>query len=116
MEGLDIFSMNFSKDLNEIAFWLSSVFYSNFNNRELNAWIFGSLVSDCTSSNDCDVLIFIDEKCITSLANISPVWRQEFEKRFNCPLHLTRLTFQEAHLVKSFTEAVFSKPVIRLHS
>lgn len=101
--------------MDEIRFWLFDAIYSVFSSNELHAWIFGSLVSGCSPPNDCDVLIFIDEKCVSRLAQISPIWRQEFELMFNLPLHLTRLTFSEAKSAGIFTEAIFGKSVIRLH-
>ncbi len=116
MDDLDLFSMNCSKKVNEIVSWLSGVIYGKFSNDELHAWVFGSLVNNYSNSNDCDVLILVDEKCISNLVQISPIWRQEFEHKFDFPLHLTRLTFSEAKSADFFTEAIFNKPVIQLHS
>ncbi|HLO29337.1 MAG TPA: hypothetical protein VK249_09395 [Anaerolineales bacterium] len=100
----------------EIAHWLSGTVYNDFKEGELSVWIFGSLVESFKGSKDCDVLILVDENFMDKLAYLSLVWKHDFEYKFGIPLHLTRLSFQEARFAQSFIEAVFGKPTIQLHS
>lgn len=111
MGGSDLFSMTCS---DEIVHWLSTAIYSEFDSKELEAWVFGSVAGSCVDVGDCDVLIVIDESCIGRLARISPIWRQQFEEEFGLRLHLTRLSTQETRYPYPFVRAVFCRPVIRL--
>jgi hypothetical protein len=94
----------------EIASWLSCIIYASFKSEELQAWIIGSILDDSSKPADCDVLIMVHSKSVSKLASLSPVWRDKFGGRFKLPLHLTRLTYEEAETSTMFLDAVFSKP------
>lgn len=115
MESSDTFLMTYSK-VNDIAYWLSNSIFSEFTEGEINAWIFGSSVSEFADSNDCDVFILVHENSMDKLAQLSLLWKQNFEDQFGIPLHLTRLSSQESQSARSFMEAIFSKPTIQLCS
>lgn len=100
--------------MDKVIHWLSSQIHSQFQAHEVSVWIFGSWVYQPSCARDCDILIFVDENSTNKLANLSLFWKQEFEKTFGVPLHLTRLSFQEAKTVQTFTNGVFAKPTIQL--
>lgn len=100
--------------MDEVIHWLSKQIYSQLRADEIRVWVFGSWVCQPSNANDCDVLILADEKSTSKLAALSLFWKQEFEKRFGIPLHLTRLSFQEAETARAFIDAVLAKPAIRL--
>lgn len=100
--------------MDEVICWLSKQIYSQLYADDIRVWVFGSWVCQPSNANDCDVLILVDEKSISKLAALSLFWKQEFERRFGIPLHLTRLSFQEAETVKAFISAILAKPTIQL--
>jgi hypothetical protein len=99
----------------EITSWLSGTIFEVFRTEEIQVWLIGSMVDGSSKPRDCDILILVDPNCVSRLARVSPIWRQKFEERFNLPLHLTRLTYDEAKSFGSFLEAIFSRPNIRIH-
>lgn len=93
----------------EITAWLSGKIFDVFHDEEIEAWLIGSIINNSLRPQDCDVLIMLQSKRITQLAQVSSTWKQEFEERFGLPLHLTRITYDEAESCCAFLEAVFSK-------
>lgn len=114
MEDLDTSSRTYLEKTPEIIAWLSSKIFDVFLNEEIEAWLIGSIVNDSPHPRDCDVLIMLQTKCITQLAKFSSAWKQEFEERFGLPLHLTRITYDEAESCCAFLEAVFSKRNVQI--
>jgi hypothetical protein len=94
----------------EIASWLSRMIYESFRSEEIQAWLIGSILDNSAKPEDCDILIMVHPNSVSKLAQLSPVWRENFGGRFNLPLHLTRLTYDEAETSTVFLDAVFSKP------
>lgn len=107
--------MTYSKD-NDMIYWLSNSIFSKFEESEISAWIFGSSLNKFADPNDCDVFILVHENSMDKLAQLSPLWKQNFENHFGIPLHLTRLSPQESQSAQSFMAAIFSKPTIQLCS
>lgn len=93
----------------EITAWLSGKIFNVFHDEEIEVWLIGSIINNSFCSQDCDVLIMLQTKCITQLVQVSSIWKQEFEERFGLPLHLTRITYDEVESCCAFLEAVFSK-------
>lgn len=113
MAGLDT-SLRRCYNIDKVISWLRGQLYTHFRSNEVNAWVFGSWVRQPSYANDCDVLLLVKEDSIDRLASISIYLKQEFEEQFGIPLHLTRLSFQEAKGASVFINAIFAKPTIRL--
>lgn len=114
MEDLDISSRTYLEKTPEIKAWLLSKIFDVFLDEEIEAWLIGSIINDSLCPQDCDVLIMLQTKCVTQLAQVSSAWKQEFEERFGLPLHLTRITYDEAESCCAFLEAVFSKRSVQI--
>jgi len=106
--------MSYFKRTNEIICWLSNLIFKVFDSEEVQVWLIGSIASGSLAPQDCDVLIMLNSSCILRLIKVSPIWRKEFEERFKLPLHLTRITYDEAESCNLFLEAVFNKSSIRI--
>jgi predicted nucleotidyltransferase len=65
-------------------------------------WMFGSLLRRA-SANDVDVLVVLREDSFNDILRESAQWRRAFVRQFSLPLHLHRLTLQEA---KEMTEVI----------
>lgn len=114
MEDLDTSSRTYLEKTPEIIAWLSSKIFDVFHNEEIEAWLIGSIINDSPHPQDCDILIMLQIKCTDQLAQVSSAWKQEFEERFGLPLHLTRITYDEAESCCTFLGAVFNKRSVQI--
>lgn len=114
MEDLDTSSRTYLKKIPELISWLSSKIFGFFHHEEVEAWLIGSIVNGSPEPQDCDVLIILHEKCATRLAQVSSVWKEEFQERFGLPLHLTRITYDEVQFCDTFLQAVFDKCSVQI--
>jgi hypothetical protein len=100
----------------EVAQWLSERLFAELDADKVSAWIIGSIAAGASHPEDCDVLLLTDRGCVSRIAQLSPIWRSECELEFGIPLHLTRLTTEEAKDCTQFLNSVFGKAYISIGS
>lgn len=93
----------------EIVQWLKERLFAELDASMVSAWVIGSVAAGANHPDDCDVLLLVNPGCVPLLAQLSPIWRSEFELEFGIPLHLTRLTTKEARHCAEFLNSVFGK-------
>lgn len=93
----------------KIVKWLKERLLAELDASMDSAWVIGSVAAGASHPNDCDVLLLVDSGRVPLLAQLSPVWRSEFELEFGIPLHLTRLTAEETKHCAEFLNSVFGK-------
>lgn len=98
----------------DVISWLKFEISFQFKDQNVFVWLIGSIVTNQNQANDCDVLFIFDKQYINQLIICSDYWRNEFEKQFKSPLHLTRITLEELQDWTYFLKSVSSKPHIQL--
>jgi len=91
---------------NKILSWIKKEIINELHNPTIEVWLFGSIAIDSQIPNDCDILIIYDKRFMDYIVTKSVLWQQRFIKDFNFPLHLTRLTLDEAEEFSSFVASL----------
>lgn len=93
----------------EVILWLKEYLVQIELADKVESFIIGSFCNKQSSENDIDLLIIFDTKFSKRIAEISCNIRKEFKEKFLIPLHLLRLTYQEAGEHPGVINEIFAK-------
>ena len=98
----------------KVKLWLKEYLIQIQLVEKVEAFIIGSFCNKTFQENDIDLLIIFDRKFCKLIAISSFNMRKEFKEKFSIPLHLLRLTFQEADEHPEIINEIFNKKHFKL--